>query len=201
MSKPLESKTILGVSLAFILWYFVFMSDLLFSFWYRVTGASIVLAGYAYLNDETRVNNLPSVKEIVYGYGTGVILYGLFYFGFNVFRSFVAGGASNVYLIRNELPLIIPSSLLLITSLCEEYFWRKYTQKNIEKKYGDMGIIITSVLYAAIHLATSNMPLVFAALIAGLFWGLLYKYTDNFWIIVFSHIAWTELIFVLLPLK
>jgi len=193
-------NTIIGVVFSFLLWYFVFLSDLLFSFWYRVTGASIILATYAYLNDENKPLRTPTETEIAYGLGSGILFYALFYVGFNVFRRFVEGGASNVYLFRSELPLIIPASLLLVTSFCEEYFWRKYTQRNLVQAYGDNGIIITSVLYAAIHLSTTNTPLVFAALIAGVFWGILYEYTDSFWIIVFSHIAWTELIFVFLPL-
>lgn len=193
-------NTIIGVVLSFLLWYFVFLSDLLFSFWYRVTGASIILATYAYLNDEKKVLRSPTLKQIAYGLGSGILLYTLFYMGFNVFRRFVAGGASNVYLFRSELPLIIPASLLLVTSFCEEYFWRKYTQRNLVQFYGVKGIIITSFLYAAIHLSTNNIPLVFAALIAGVLWGILYEYTGSFWVIVFSHIAWTELIFVFLPL-
>lgn len=201
MNNSQDKMTIIGVLMAFILWYFVFLSDLLFSFWYRVTGASIILAIYAYANDETRVIRLPSLKETAYGLGSGVLLYAFFFFGFNVFKTFVAGGASKVYLFRTELPLIIPASLLLLTSFCEEYFWRRYTQKKNVQNTGAMGIIITSTLYAAIHISTNNTPLVFAALIAGLFWGIIYEYTDSFWIIVISHIAWTELIFVFLPLK
>ena len=193
-------NTIIGVALAFLLWYFVFLSYLLFSFWYRVTGASIILVIYAYLNDENKALRSLTLKEIAYGWGSGILLYALFYVGFNLFRRFVAGGASNFYLFRSELPLIISASLLLVTSFCEEYFWRKFTQRNLIQAYGVRGIIITSLLYAAIHLSTNNIPLVFAALIAGVFWGILYEYTDSFWIIVFSHIAWTELIFVFLPL-
>ena len=193
-------NTIIGVLISFLLWYFVFLSELLFSFWYRVTGASIILTADAYLNEDNKVLRSPKVTEIAYGLGSGFLLYVLFYVGFNVFRRFVAGGASNVYLFRSELPLIIPAGLLLITSFCEEYFWRNYIQGNLVQSYGVKGIIITSFLYAAIHLSTNNIPLTLAALIAGVFWGILYEYTGSFWIIVFSHIAWTELIFVLLPL-
>ena len=48
MSKAEDSRVIIGVAAAFILWYFVFLTDLLVSFWYRVTLASITLAFYAY---------------------------------------------------------------------------------------------------------------------------------------------------------
>ena len=200
MTKSPDKNIIIGVLIAFLLWYLVFLSDLLFSFWYRVTGASIILAAYAYAH-RFSVHRRPNLKESLIGLGSGVFLYILFYLGFNIFRAYVAVGASNVYLFRTEIPLIISASLLLVTSFCEEYFWRRYIQKTLVQAYQAKGIIITSILYAAIHVPTNNIPLVLAALIAGTFWGFLYEYTDSFWIIVFSHIAWTELIFVILPLR
>ena len=200
MTKSPDKNTIIGVLIAFLLWYLVFLSELLLSFWYRVTGASIILAAYAYAH-RFSAHRRTNLKESLIGLGSGVFLYILFYLGFNIFRAFVAVGASNVYLFRTEIPLIISASLLLVTSFCEEYFWRRYVQKSLVQAYQAKGIIITSILYAAIHIPTNNIPLVLAALIAGIFWGILYEYTDSFWIIVFSHIAWTELIFVILPLR
>ena len=201
MKKALDRMIVVGVLLASILWYFVFMSDLFVSFWYRVTLASIILAIYAWLADRFEKIESLNLVELLIGIASGVSLYLLFYMGFKVFNKFVATGASNVYLFRLELPLIIPAGLLLITSFCEEYFWRRYTQKKMVQIYGSKGIIFTSILYAAIHISTKNNPLIFAAIIAGMFWGILYQYTNSFWIIVFSHITWTELIFVLLPLS
>ena len=195
------TKVIFGVVLSFLLWYFVFLSDLLWSFWYRVTFASLLLSCYTYLIGKASLKEVRFGKEdILKGLGSGFALYGLFYIGFNVFRTLVAGGASNVYLYRSELPLFVPAMLLLVTSFCEEFFWRHYIQNNIFERYGFKGILLTTALYSAIHLPTMNLPLVAAAFIAGLAWGLMYRYTGSLWLVVFSHIAWTELIFVFLPL-
>ena len=191
-------KVIIGIVLAYILWYFVFLVDTLNSIWYRVTFASLILT--VYVNTDNELPSFISLSEVVYGLGSGILLYALFYIGFNLFRPLVAEGVFNVYLFRNELPLIFPAILLILTSFCEEYFWRGFTQKNLIETYGKSGVLITSILYASIHLPTFNFPLIMAALLAGLAWGILYEYTDSFWIIVFSHIAWAELIFVLLPL-
>lgn len=197
-----DSKVAAGVALSFTFWYLVFMTEILASFWYRVTVASIVLASYAYWVGGAELrNSLPRRKDVLFGLGSGVALYGLFVFGFNVFRSLVEGGASDVYLFRSELNLFIPGLLLLVTSFCEEYFWRHYVQTSLNDRLGFSGILLTTSLYSAIHLPTMNMPLVAAALIAGLAWGLLYRYTGSLWLVVFSHIAWTELIFVFLPLN
>lgn len=190
-----------GVASSFVLWYLVFLSDYLWSFWFRVTVASLLLSLYAWFVGEADLKEVRLGKDdIIKGLGSGLALYGLFFIGFNVFRSQVAGGASDVYLFRSELPLFIPASLLLVTSFCEEYFWRYYVQTSISERYGLKGILLTAALYAAIHLPTMNLPLTAAAFIAGLAWGLLYRYTGSLWLVVFSHIAWTELIFVFLPL-
>lgn len=200
MRKSQDKSLIIGLLLAFFLWYLVFLSDILYSFWYRVTLASIILAAYAYRSDKHGALRYPTLREITFGIGSGLLLYALFYVGFNLFKPFVAGGASNVYLFRTELPLIIPAGLLLATSFCEEYFWRMYSQRSFINRYNATGVLINSLIYAAIHITTMNIPLVFAALIAGLFWGILYEQYDSFWVIVFSHITWTELIFVISPL-
>jgi membrane protease YdiL (CAAX protease family) len=197
-----NTRVFIGIAIAFILWYFVFLTELMTSFWYRVTLASILLAIYAYGIGINRVQNTNvSVKEIIWGVISGVLLYALFFLGFNIFRHFVEGGALNVYTFRDEVPLVVPATFLVITSFCEEYFWRGYIQKNMVASRGRSGVIVTSLIYASIHLPTFNMPLVVAALIAGLIWGIIYEKTDSIWIVYFSHLVWTELIFVFLPLK
>jgi len=195
------TRTNAGVALSFILWYLVFMTDYLWSFWYRVTIASLILSLYAHRVGDAGIKDVKLGKDdIIKGLGSGLALYGLFFIGFNVFRALVSSGASDVYMFRSELPLFIPASLLLVTSFCEEYFWRHYVQTSISERYGPKGILLTAALYAAIHLPTMNLPLTTAAFIAGLAWGLLYRHTGSLWLVVFSHIAWTELIFVFLPL-
>jgi hypothetical protein len=176
----------------------VFLSDYLVSFWYRVTLSAIVLAAYAY--PSVRFPRKVTIKGLVYGLGSGLLLYGLFLVGFTMFKPFLEVDASSVYVFRDELPLAIPAILLLITSFCEEYFWRSYVQQNFTNLYGKTGILFTSILYALIHISTFNLSLVAAAFIAGLLWGILYDQLDSFWVVVFSHIVWTELIFVFLPL-
>lgn len=198
--RKLDTSVISGIALSFSLWYVVFITNILWSFWYRVTLASIILMTYAYMQKKDHLNLEFNAADILKGAISGLALYLLFYLGFNLFRPLVEGGATNVYVFRSELPLIVPASLLLITSFCEEYFWRYYIQREIVIKQGKYGIIITSLLYAAIHIPTLNLPLVMAALIAGLFWGIIYSKTGSLWLVVFSHIIWTELIFVFMPL-
>jgi len=191
----------LGIVLAFVLWYYVFLSELLTNFWYRVTMGSIILTTYAQCFAEEKARlRLPMFREIVWGAASGILLYILFFAGYNLFRPVLEMGALNVYVFSKEAPLLTPAFLLIITSFCEEYFWRGYIQEAMISKVGRWGIITASLLYASIHIPTLNLPLVFAALIAGLSWGVLYDYTKSIWVTTFSHIVWTELVFVFLPL-
>jgi membrane protease YdiL (CAAX protease family) len=145
---------------------------------------------------------IPGIQEVVKGIISGILLYGLFKVGYTFFETLVMRGAENVYAMRSELPLINVALFLVVTSFCEEYFWRGFVQGFTVSRIGAAsGILLTTFLYAAIHLPTMNLPLVFAALIAGLFWGILYKYSRSIWIVVFSHMVWTELIFVFSPLS
>lgn len=196
-------QPIIGVILSFILWYIVFLTDILSSFWIRVTLASILLALYAYWTGRKGLQEVksPEINEIVKGMVSGLLLYGSFKVGYTVFESFVMGGAENVYIMRSDSPLFLAAVFLVVTSFCEEYFWRGYIQAFTVARMGKApGILLTTIAYAAIHLPTFNIPLILAAFLAGLVWGILYEYTGSFWLVVFSHMVWTELIFVFLPL-
>ena len=204
LSDANEAKTVIaGIGLAFALWYVVFLTHILDSFWYRVTVASIILALYAAIfgGGVAGGDHEISVSVVLKGFVSGGLLYASFFVGYNVFRSLVESGASSVYLFRTDSPLYIAAVSLIITSVCEEFFWRRYLQTALVERHGGTGVSLSALMYAFIHLPTGNLALVFAALIAGLFWGLLYEYTKSFWVVVFSHIVWTELIFVFLPLR
>lgn len=195
---------IFGIITSFLLWYIVFNTQHLGSFWIRVTIASILLAFYAKIFSKLEINNKQwrvNLKILFTGILSGLILYILFFIGFNSLKFFVYEGANNVYLFKNDRYFQIASVLLLITSFCEEYFWRGYIQKTLSKKLNrNLSLIITPIFYSFIHITTLNIPLIFAALIAGLFWSIIYFKTNSLWIVIISHIIWTELIFIYLPL-
>ena len=196
-------KPVVGVVLSFILWYIVFLFDVLSGFWVRVTIASIFLAFFAFWASGNMFEvEIPRILEVLKGVISGVFLYGLFKVGYAVFQTLVMRSAENVYAMRSDSPLIHVVLFLVVTSFCEEYFWRWFIQGFMVSRIGVVsGILLTTFLYGAIHLPTMNLPLVFAAFIAGLFWGILYEYSRSIWIVVFSHMVWTELIFVFSPLS
>ena len=198
-------RVIIGVALSFVLWAFTFLTGYMGSFWYRVTISAILLALYATVTEREIISEAIRdfrVEELAKGFVTGAFLYAIFYLGYSMLRSFLEVGASNVYLFRLESPTIIIASSLILTSFCEEYFWRAYVQRRLTVNHGSTtGLFATTAVYALIHAPTMNAPLIVAALIAGIFWGLIYQKTGSFWLVVASHLVWTELIFFFLPLE
>ena len=203
-STSRTGRVIVGVALAFTLWAFIFLTGYMESIWYRVTISAVLLAIYAALAEREMISEAIEdirVEELVKGFVAGALLYALFYIGYSILRSFLVVGASDVYLFRLESPALIIVSSLILTSFCEEYFWRAYVQRCLTVSHGSsVGVLATTLAYALIHAPTMNVPLIAAALIAGLFWGILYQRTGSLWLVVASHLVWTELIFFFLPL-
>jgi len=190
-----------GVGLAFLLWYMVFLTGVLGSFWLRVTLASAALALYASVIGGVDPRGCLKLDKEALAKGalSGALLYAFFALGFSTFRPFVERSAAAVYQLKGDSP-VLAASALIVTSICEEYFWRLYVQRALVAGTGRAGLALSTLAYALIHLPTLNAPLVFAALTAGLCWGLLYDRTGSFGVVAASHIVWTELVFVFLPL-
>jgi membrane protease YdiL (CAAX protease family) len=193
----------IGISFALLLWYFVFLSNFLGSFWIRVTLASIILSIYAALfnRDYHLGDQEVKLQSLWNGVLSGFLLYILFHIGYNILESYLQQGASRVYLLAENSSLYVAVVALIITSFCEEFFWRRFIQRTLISRYGiTIGLTLSTAVYGLIHLSTFNLPLILAALISGFYWGVLYEYTRSFWLIAISHIIWTELIFIILPL-
>jgi membrane protease YdiL (CAAX protease family) len=60
--------------------------------------------------------------------------------------------------------------------------------------------LVTTALYALVHIWTLNLLLLVAAGVAGLLWGWLYQREQNLITVIISHALWDVSIFVLFPL-
>jgi len=158
------------MALAFILWYVIFLTGVLGSFWLRVTFASAVLALYARIVGGVDPGDGLGLdaSALARGAASGVLLYALFALGFSAFRPFVVGGSAAVYLLRGDSPHLAASALV-VTGVCEEYFWRAYVYEALVARGGRAGLGLSTLAYALIHLPTLNALLVLAALAAGLY--------------------------------
>ena len=95
-------------------------------------------------------------------------------------------------------------SLLLFVLIgpAEEVFWRGYIQKALSDRWNaNKGFVVTTLLYALVHIWSLNFMLVMAALVVGTAWGALYRfYPKQLSAIMLSHALWDVAVFVLFPI-
>ena len=92
--------------------------------------------------------------------------------------------------------------LFFITSPGEEIFWRGFLQDRLMKRWGTFpGYLITTIIYAGVHVFSLNPVLILAALVAGAFWGFLYLWKRDLLIQITSHSFWSAVIFAVAPIQ
>ncbi|HDQ14154.1 MAG TPA: CPBP family intramembrane metalloprotease [Sediminispirochaeta sp.] len=204
MSKDL-SYTIVLLLLACLFWYAAFVLDY-GNFWLKLPAAVAFLAVLAVLVTDGAVlrSMEASIGSLFRGVASALVLYLIFLIGNALLRFLFVGAGQNiatVYQNREHLSLpLIALLLFFVSSPGEEIFWRGFVQRNLQRFLGPIwGMIAAVFCYAAVHLLTGNPVLVLAALVAGLYWGLLYHYEGNLFTVIVSHALWTLLIFVLFP--
>jgi membrane protease YdiL (CAAX protease family) len=115
--------------------------------------------------------------------------------------SFAKPEVSSIYRSREQASsLIIGILLFLWIGPAEEVFWRGFIQHRLSKRFGEIrGYLVSSLIYAGVHIWAFNLMLFLAALICGLFWGALFKRYRSVWPGLISHALWDVAIFVLFP--
>ena len=84
----------------------------------------------------------------------------------------------------------------------EEIFWRGYVQNALSKRWSpNVGFIVTTLVYALVHIWSFNFMLVMAALVVGAIWGLAYRlYPQKLGALIVSHAVWDVAVFVVFPI-
>jgi membrane protease YdiL (CAAX protease family) len=91
--------------------------------------------------------------------------------------------------------------LFFITGPGEEIFWRGFLQDRLVTRWGKVpGYLITTVIYAGVHVFSWNPVLIAAAFVAGAFWGVLYLWKGDLLIQITSHSFWSAVIFAAAPI-
>jgi hypothetical protein len=91
--------------------------------------------------------------------------------------------------------------LFFITGPGEEIFWRGFLQERLMNRWGSVsGYLVTTFLYAGVHVFSWNFVLILAALVAGAFWGLLYLWKRDLLVQITSHSFWSAVIFAVAPI-
>ncbi len=198
-----EHSALLSLPIAFFLWYLTFQTNAL-SFWGRISVSTLILLFISFLLGRREMRPKLNAPAAVAGLLSALLLYLFFWSGFQVLRGnpTFTQQVSSVYVFRSAEPEYLIFLLLLFPiGPAEEFYWRGLIQRKLQRAWSaNPAIILTSVLYALIHLPTLNPSLIFVALVGGLVWGYLFKRYGNLLPCLVSHILFDELVFVLLPI-
>ncbi len=154
----------------------------------------------------------PELNSLMFGIISAIFLYLIFLFG-NLFINYLTlkfniisdkgSLIENIYANKSRFsPVLISALIFFPIAFGEEVFWRGFVQKNLSLHYSKWeALLITVFLYTFIHIFSMNPILMIAAFVCGIFWGIIYLYTDKLNIVLISHIVWDLLIFVIYPIR
>jgi membrane protease YdiL (CAAX protease family) len=203
----------LGVVLAFVLWFVMFVIRPL-NFWLMMSFSTSLLAALSFVFGRPLISREELTwKNILLGLLSAALLYAVFWIG-NQFLILVshllpglipdrAGNMNAVYANRGILsPVLVGTLLFFPIGFGEEVFWRGFVQCRFSLKWTPLAAwIVTTFLYVGVHLPTGNPVLILAALTCGAFWGGLYMMTGALVPVLVSHMIWDPVIFVVWPIK
>ena len=205
-------KLFFPVLIAFILWFVMFTPVNLpthsINFWLKMTVSTVLLIFLAFFIDRKEIcrSFRFSWKDLFSGIGSAVVLWGIFWLG-NIVSTcifpFAARQIDGVYAMKNgSNPVVICLLLLFLIGPAEEIFWRGFVQRNFTKNFGIvLSVGLTALIYTLVHLPSFNFMLIMAAMVCGLFWGLLYYYNKNLLTVIISHALWDCAVFILFPIS
>lgn len=208
MKRPEPSWPLLLITvlLANVLWFATFY--LTFStFWIKITISALSLATLSLW-----IRPIPSdrfhldAKAVLIGLVSAVALYLIFWAGKEISTAilpFAQQQIGGVYGKGTGTNVgIIFFLLLFVTGPCEELYWRGFLQDRLMVRFGGLqGWLLTTAVYAGVHLWSFNFMLIGAAAVAGAFWGAMYWRLGNLVPVIISHSIWSAVIFAILPLS
>ncbi len=204
----MSKKLAIPILIAAILWFLMFSiwTKHWFNFWIGISVAASILVLLAIVLKRDILKQFQwNWKSIGLGLLAAVVLWVVFYFG-EFFSSLLFGFAreqvDGIYAMKEgQNKLWIALGLLFIMGPAEEIFWRGYVQQIFINKYGEWkGLIFATLIYALVHIWSFNFMLVMAALVCGVFWGLMYRYNKNLVPLIISHAVWDVMVFILVPI-
>ena len=202
---------IVAIAVAALLWFYMFSpwTQGRPNFWIVMTLSGVVLTTLALLftPDSRELMKVEKpLLQLTAGVVIALLLWGVFWVGDKASAAmfdFARTQVDNVYAMKTGLPpAAIAALLLLVIGPAEELFWRGYVQRTLARQHGaTTAFLVTTAIYALVHIWSGNFMLVMAALTAGAVWGLLYRLCPRALpALVVSHALWDALVFVVLPI-
>lgn len=181
-----------------------------FDFWWWISANIALLISTVAALDKTwrRELGIDVRQKLIWKIGMGVlsatVLYAVFFIGNIVSRQlffFAGAGIDNVYAFKTDASALrIGLLVLCLIGPGEELFWRGFLQRRLQNAHGRWhGFLLTTMVYTLMHIGSSNVMLVLAAGVCGLFWGFLYLRFHSMVLNAISHTLWDVAIFLVLP--
>jgi len=201
-------RIIIPILIAIIFWFVMFSpwTKEYVNFWMTMTAAGLTLTFMsAFLGKDFKKQFSLSLKDVLIGLGSAVVLYVVFFLGdffSKLLFDFAKDQVGQIYMMKEgENPLLLSLLLIFLIGPAEEIFWRGYVQRMLEPKFGSwVALIVTTLIYTLVHIWSFNFMLIMSAMVCGAFWGLLYKYNKNLVTLIVSHAVWDVSVFILFPI-
>lgn len=174
------------------------------NFWVKIGLSVAAVSLYSLFWQRPSISFHP--RSFLLGLFSAVILYSIFLLG-NELAAYILPGAKSqvggIYSLgAGSNKFFIFLLLFFVTGPGEEIFWRGFLQNRLMERWGIFpGYLITTALYAGVHVFSWNLMLILAALVAGAFWGLLYLWKKDLGVQITSHSFWSAVIFAVAPVQ
>lgn len=196
------------VGVAAVLWFVMFSpwTAPKLNFWYAMTFSAVVLTTLATAFCREWMSDVRfSLREVAAGLGIAFVLWWVFWTGdklSGLLFSFERPQVEMIYAMKHDTPdVVIALLLLLLIGPAEEIFWRGFVQRRMMQKWGmNIGFLLATACYTAVHIPSLNFMLIMAALVVGFCWGLIYRlFPRHLAALIVSHAVWDACAFVIFP--
>ena len=174
------------------------------NFWVKIGLSVTAVSVYSLFWQRPRISFRG--RSFLLGLFSAGLLYFIFFLGNKLAPTILSGAKTQVggiySLGAGANKILIFLLLLFITGPGEEIFWRGFLQDRLMERWGNFtGYLMTTALYAGVHVFSWNLMLILAAFVAGTFWGLLYLWRKDLLIQITSHSFWSAVIFAVAPVQ
>ena len=202
-------KAVFTIFIAAILWTIMFcpITAPYVNFWWMMTASACTLSLLAtFFGREWWKDVRFDLSNILLGIAIAVALWSVFWIGDKLSQlmfNFARPQVDIIYGMKDgESPLLLTLLMLFLIGPAEEIFWRGYIQKSFSQYWNpNVGMVVTTAIYSLVHAGSCNFMLTMAALVAGLAWGLMYRFfPEKFGAIIISHALWDVAVFIWFPI-
>ena len=202
-------KAVFTIFVAAILWTIMFcpITAPYVNFWWMMTASACTLSLLATFFGRKWWKDVRfDLSNILLGISIAVALWSVFWIGDKLSQlmfNFARPQVDIIYGMKDgESPLLLTLLMLFLIGPAEEIFWRGYIQKSFSQYWNpNVGMVVTTAIYSLVHAGSCNFMLTMAALVAGLAWGLMYRFfPEKFGAIIISHALWDVAVFIWFPI-